>query len=182
MGVFVLSRTEWVGVLGLACSLLACGTHSENSSGGPPGDVQSRANPVMSAKASDPCASHLSDETCVAAGAQGCHWYPYGAPCPSTGPCTKGVCQQASAGGGGSSSGGAGGGGSATCACPSGGRCYQQVGGPARPIGTEPPIECKALPSPCSAADACQCFAGALETCGAHPTIAGLCVCDNGAR
>jgi hypothetical protein len=119
--------------------------------------------------APSPACAAFSDETaCIADTGDHCVWYALGRPCPDTGPCVSGVCQQAPVpgcapdGGGGGSSG-------RGCACPNGGVCVQKDGAP---IACEQPI------SGCvGGASACGCLPASDGACAASPDVTGLCIC-----
>src|SRR3569623_1939816 len=89
----------------------------------------------------DSCAVYTTSETCSAD--MDCTWFGTGCDCPPNDPscvCSPGACGSKS--GGGSSSGSGSGTTGAGCACPNGGVCYEQVGGPAQMGNTQPDIEC----------------------------------------
>jgi hypothetical protein len=114
------------------------------------------------------CTSHGEQASC--AGEPSCQWYEPNPPCRSDQPFCSGVCQWPLGviTGDGTAS--------ATCTCPTGGTCFEQVGGVARPV-YPPSIQCIAELT----ADACSRIVG-QGTCTSSATIGGLCQCDNGIR
>ena len=119
----------------------------------------------------DMCTTHVDEVSCTAE--TGCQWFGLGRPCPDDGSyCQSGVCQSPNSG-----SGSAGGG--AACACPDGGVCFEQIGGPAQMSGSGEEIMCT-TPS-AGSGDPCARIEGE-GTCRASETVSGLCICDNGIR
>jgi hypothetical protein len=127
----------------------------------------------------DTCAVILDQADCVAQ--SGCGWFAYGRPCPNDGSyCPSGVCQAVGSGSGtGTGSGSGSSIGSAACACPNGGVCFEQIGGPAQQGSAGPTIEC-ATPA-AGSGDPCARIQGE-GTCRPDDQVSGLCVCDNGIR
>jgi hypothetical protein len=126
----------------------------------------------------DACELHLDEQSCAADTAHDCVWPPAcEAPCfvgdgGTICPCGNVTCQRRQTGGsdGGSSAG-------AGCACPNGGVCMEQIGGPAIDSNGLN-IECVQA---CAIATDCSCITG-QGRCGPSPNVTGLCVCDNGIR
>ena len=116
----------------------------------------------------DDCAVHADQTSCLAD--QGCTWADLGRPCQLGMPCQSGVCFAQTMGSGSGSVG-------TGCACPNGGVCFEQIGGPA--IQSPPEIECT-LPSP-GTGDPCSRITGE-GTCTPSLEVTGLCLCDNGIR
>jgi len=125
----------------------------------------------------DACKVYVSSSTCEAHA--DCVWFDLGIACRVGEPCISGECQSRNSGGG--SGGGSGtGSGSAACACPSGGVCFEQIGGPA--TQTDPQIECYG-PAACPGGCASPCDEIVGEgRCTLDPNVANMCICDNGIR
>lgn len=146
--------------LGLAIALLfaACSA-TEN--------IGQQNAPVING---DDCAVHSDQTSCLAD--SGCAWAELGRPCQIGVPCQSGVCYSP-----GSGSGSGSGSGMAGCACPNGGVCYEQIGGPA--VQNPPEVQCT-VPAPGSG-DPCSRITG-QGTCTDSLDVTGLCLCDNGIR
>jgi hypothetical protein len=120
----------------------------------------------------DSCTAHGEQASC--GGDPHCMWYQPPPQCPVEQPFCAGVCQwpPGVVTGDGTAS--------AACACPTGGTCFEQFGGPARPA-YPPAIQCVALSGSSSGGDACTSIAG-QGRCTASATVHDLCLCDNGIR
>ncbi len=126
----------------------------------------------------DTCKVYASPTSCDAN--PECTWIDLGISCRVGEPCISGECQSRTGSGSGSGSGGGTGSGSAACACTDGGVCFEQIGGPA--ASTEPTIQCygpAACPGGC--ASPCDEIVG-QGACTLDPSVANLCICDNGQR
>lgn len=124
----------------------------------------------------DTCAVYTDSQACTADA--DCTWYGTGCACPPNDPscvCSPGACASKSGSGSSAGSGSTG----AGCACPNGGICYEQIGGPAQMGTPQPDIECT-IPSP-GTGDPCGRIQGE-GTCQDSTTVSGLCLCDNGIR
>ncbi len=120
----------------------------------------------------DDCAVHVDQTSCLAD--QGCTWADLGRPCQLGMPCQSGVCFSQTMGSGGGSGSGSG---HTGCACPDGGVCFEQLGGPAQSV--PPEVQCT-VPAP-GTGDPCPRITGE-GTCTASLDVSGLCLCDNGIR
>jgi hypothetical protein len=123
----------------------------------------------------DVCAVYTTATSCESDST--CSWFGTGCACPPNDPscvCSPGVC--ASIDGAGSNAGS--GSSTAACACPDGGVCYEQIGGPAEP-SNGPQVECT-QPAP-GTGDPCARITG-QGACQDSTTVSGLCICDNGER
>jgi hypothetical protein len=69
---------------------------------------------------------------------------------------------------------------SPACACPNGGVCVTQIGGPAIPA--EPPTTCETPLPTCFGPSPCSCLPPSNGKCRPDSTVQGLCICDNGIR
>lgn len=138
-----------------------------------------------------PCSSFATERTCERHPKR-CVWFfvPMGAPCqlladggvlcpPSSGSCQERVPQaiDGGSGGGGSSDAGVG----VACACPNGGVCVRQLGGPAVQTYPPPADQCVA-PVACQSKDVCSCLPANQGRCSADPSVGNRCLCDNGIR
>ncbi len=122
----------------------------------------------------DQCAVYTDSQTCNAD--SDCTWFGTGCACPPNDPsctCSPGACGSKTGNGSSSGSGTTG----AACACPNGGVCYEQIGGPA--TMTPPTIECTTPTA--GTGDVCTRITGE-GTCTESMTVSGLCLCDNGIR
>lgn len=121
----------------------------------------------------DTCALHLDETSCRD---NTCEWFALGQPCQVGQPCVSGECQSPTTVGSGSTGSGST---STGCACPNGGVCFEQIGGPAMQAGSGPEVQCTTPTA--GDGDACTRIQGE-GTCTESAAVTGLCVCDNGER
>lgn len=122
----------------------------------------------------DQCAVYTDSQTCSAD--MDCTWFGTGCACPPNDPmcsCSPGACGSKTGNGSSSGSGST----MAACACPNGGVCYEQIGGPAMQM--PPSIACTTPAA--GTGDPCARIQGE-GTCTDSMTVSGLCLCDNGIR
>lgn len=167
-------------ILFALCALTACGV-------GPTDDPDLG---LSQDELRQPCSTFSSELTCHRHPRR-CAWFfvPMGAPCqrladggtlcpPSSGSCQERVppAVDGGVGGGGASDAGMG----VACACPNGGVCVRQLGGPA--VQYPPPADQCVAPIACQSKDACACLPSSLGRCSADPSVGNRCLCDNGIR